>query len=126
MVTDSHVTMRGTDQDEGGVSRWSSEVQGTTLETGPMAETPTMVVAIDKSDGTSLPLEAPIQQDKGRTDEMSTGKCDLLQTPGEAHMSTFAQIQPRAGELCRLLATILGRALEGDDQGCLTRGGKST
>jgi len=91
-----------------------------------MAETPTMVVAIDSGDGTGLWLEAPIQRDNRSTGKMSTGECDVLQTQGEARMSSFSQIQPRAGELCRLLASILGRALEGDDEGCLTRGGKST
>lgn len=129
-MTDSDLATRGTDQDDGEVPRWSGEVRGMTVEAGSIAETPTSVVAIDDSDGTRLPLKAPIQRENARADEMSLGKYGIPQTQpetaGEAHMSTFAEVQPLAGELCRLLAGILRRALEGDDERFLTTGGRST
>jgi hypothetical protein len=129
-MSDSHLTMRGTGQDSGEVPRWPGEVQAMIIEAGHIAQTPTMVPAMNESDESSQPLQASIQRENARADEMSLGKCGMPQTQaetaGEAHMSTFAQIQPLAGELCRLLAGILRRALEGDDEGCLTTGGKST
>ena len=71
-----------------------------------------------------------MQRDNPEAEEMRTEKYDSPETAreaaGEAGLATLGQVQPLAGELCRLLARILRRVLEDCDEGRLTTGGGST
>jgi hypothetical protein len=58
--------------------------------------------------------------------EQYTSSDSAREVAGEAACTALAQIQPLAEELCRLMASILRRALEDSNDRRLTTGGSST
>ena len=134
VMTDFYVRMRGTDPDnaeqppvgQGVPDSPCGRLQCSETDCGRADEGPQGT----RSRRTGRLCEGAIYGDGSKAEKRRSEKYGLPETEreaaGETRLATIVQVQPLAGELCRLLASILRRALEGDDEAGLTSGGRST
>jgi len=135
VMTDFYVRMRGTDADnaeqppvgQGVPDRPCGRLQCSEADCGRGDEGPRSGT---RSRRTGRLCEGAIHGDGSKAEKRRSEKYGLPETEreaaGETRLATIVQVQPLAGELCRLLASILRRALEEFDDAGLTTGGGST